>query len=76
MYYMETVQVRLNKELSQLVDASVSTGAYSNKSEVMRDALRKMFAPELKGEILAEVIKRSKSKEFVSQEDLEKEFGL
>ena len=73
---METVQVRLSKELSRVLSASVSKGIYANKSEVMRDALRKLFAPELKEEILAEAIRRSKSKDFVSQEEIEKEFGL
>ena len=73
---METVQVRLSKELSRLLGASVSKGIYSNKSEVMRDALRKLFAPELKEEILTEALRRSKSKDFISQEEIEKEFGL
>jgi len=73
---METVQVRLSEELSRLLDASVAKGVYPNKSEVMRDALRKMFAPELKEEILAEAIKRSKSDDFVPQKGIEEEFGL
>jgi len=73
---METVQVRLSKELSRILSASVSKGVYTSKSEVMRDALRKLFAPELKQGILAEALKRSKSKDFVSQKEIEKEFGL
>lgn len=73
---METVQVRLSKELSRFVEASVDKGVYPNKSEVLRDALRRMFAPELKEEILAEALKRSRSKDFVSQEEIEEEFGL
>jgi putative addiction module CopG family antidote len=73
---METVQVRLTKELSRIVDASVARGIYPNKSEVLRDALRKLFAPELKEEVLLEAIKRSRKGEFVSQAAVEKEFGL
>ncbi|MCD6522144.1 MAG: ribbon-helix-helix protein, CopG family [Candidatus Diapherotrites archaeon] len=73
---METVQVRLNKELARLLKAAVSRGVYPNKSEVIRDALRRLFAPELKEEILAEALRRGKSKEFVSQKEIEKEFGL
>lgn len=66
----------MSKELFRLLDASVSKGVYPNKSEVVRDALRKMFAPELKEEILAEAVRRSSSKDFVSQGEIEKEFGL
>ena len=73
---METVQVRVNKELAEILDASVKKGIYMNKSEAVRDAIRKLFAPELKEEILVELKKRSKSKDFVSQKKLEEEFGL
>ena len=73
---METVQVRVNKELAEILDASVEKGIYMNKSEAVRDAIRKLFAPELKEEILVELKKRSKSKDFVSQKKLEEEFGL
>ena len=73
---METVQVRVNKELAEILDASVKKGIYMNKSEAVRDAIRKLFAPELKEEILLELEKRSKSKDFVSQKKLEEEFGL
>ncbi len=73
---METVQVRLSKELAGVVDASVRKGVYSSKSEVMRDALRNLFAAELKEEILVEAMRRSRSKDFVSQEAVEEEFGL
>ena len=52
---------------------TVEKGIYPNPG---RDALRKLFAPELKKGVLLEVMKRSKSREFVSQEDVEEEFGL
>jgi len=73
---METVQVRLNKELAEILDASVEKGVYTSKSEAVRDGIRKLFAPELKEEILIELKKRSKSKDFVSQKQIEEEFGL
>ncbi len=73
---MEIIQVRVNDKLAQLLDAAVKTGMYSNRSEAVRDAIRKLFAPELKEEVLAEIAKRSSSKEFVTQEEVEKEFGL
>lgn len=75
-HWMEILQVRLTKELSRIVDVSVKKGIYPNKSEVLRDALRKLFAPELKEEVLLEVMKRNKRKDFVSQESIEKEFDL
>lgn len=73
---METVQVRLNKELAEVLNASVESGVYTSKSEAVRDGIRKLFAPELKEEILIELKKRSKSKDLVSQKQIEEEFGL
>jgi len=73
---MKTVQVRLTNELEEILKTSVEKGIYTNKSEAMRDAIRKLFAPELKEEVLLEVRKRSRSKEFVSQKKIEEELGL
>lgn len=45
---MQTVQVRLTGELVKRADYLVNTGIYSNKSEVIRDALRRLtFKEEL-----------------------------
>jgi len=74
---MPTVQVRLGDELVGIIDAAVAKGVYPNRSEAVRDALRRLFAPELREEVLVEVLKRSRdgSSEFTSQGDIEEEFG-
>jgi Arc/MetJ-type ribon-helix-helix transcriptional regulator len=38
---MDTIQIRLNHELINLIDALVDKGIYSNRSEVIRDAVRR-----------------------------------
>ncbi len=75
---MPTVQVRLGDELVRTVDAAVEKGIYPNRSEAVRDALRRLFAPELREEVLVEVLKRSQgaSSEFTSQSEIEAEFGI
>ena len=38
---MDTLQIRMNKELLKRVDSLVKTGIYSNRSEVIRDSVRR-----------------------------------
>ena len=38
---MDTLQIRMNKELLKRVDFLVKTGIYSNRSDVIRDAVRR-----------------------------------
>lgn len=38
---MEPVQVRVTRKLIELVDELVENGIYSNRSEAIRDAIRK-----------------------------------
>ncbi|MFH1290715.1 MAG: ribbon-helix-helix domain-containing protein [Nanoarchaeota archaeon] len=38
---MDTLQVRMNKGLLKRLDALVRTGIYSNRGEVIRDAVRR-----------------------------------
>lgn len=38
---MDTIQIRLNPELLKLVDSLVDKGIYSNRSDVIRDAVRR-----------------------------------
>ncbi len=73
---MEVIQVRLSDELMRVIEAAVRKGVYSTKSEVVRDAIRNFFSEELREEILAEAVKRSKSKDFVSHEKVMRELGL
>jgi len=38
---MDTLQIRMNKGLIKRVDSLVKTGVYSNRSDVIRDAVRR-----------------------------------
>ena len=38
---MDTLQIRMNKELLKRIDSFVKTGVYSNRSDVIRDAVRR-----------------------------------
>jgi len=38
---MDTLQIRMNKELLKRIDSLVRTGVYSNRSDVIRDAVRR-----------------------------------
>jgi len=38
---MDTLQIRMNKEMLKRVDSLVKTGIYSNRSEVIRDSVRR-----------------------------------
>ncbi len=46
---MDTMQIRMGQGLIQRVDALVETGIYSNRSDVIRDAVRKLVLNELVG---------------------------
>ena len=38
---MDTLQIRMNKELLKRIDVMVKTGIYSNRADVIRDAVRR-----------------------------------
>ena len=38
---MDTLQIRMNKELVKRVDSLVKTGVYSSRSDVIRDSVRR-----------------------------------
>lgn len=38
---MDTLQIRMNKGLLKRVDSLVKTGVYTNRSDVIRDAVRR-----------------------------------
>ena len=44
---MQTIQVRLTKELIKKAKDLVQTGLYSNKSEVIRDSLRRLIFQQI-----------------------------
>ncbi len=76
---MQITQVRLPKGLVKQVDQLVDQGLYSNKSEVLRDAIRRLVLQKQVGSIpdngdsVKEVreIRKKLSKEIKSFEDLE-----
>ncbi len=49
----KTINVRLPGELSGYIDQKVTGGRYTDASEVVRDALRRMEASELTNELAA-----------------------
>ena len=71
------LQVRMNEILLKKIDISVKSGLFDNRSEVVRDAVRKMYAPSLKPEIFMECMKISNEMKWgkkISMEEVEKEF--
>lgn len=38
---MDTLQIRMNKELLKRIDSLVKSGIYSNRSDVIRDSVRR-----------------------------------
>ncbi len=81
---MEVAQVRLPKEIMKQMDMLVNTGIYSNRSDVMRDAIRKLAMMTMveeqigsipnTGDSVKEVreIRKKLSKEIKSWEDVDK----
>ncbi|MBU1632718.1 MAG: type II toxin-antitoxin system ParD family antitoxin [Nanoarchaeota archaeon] len=76
---MDTVQVRLSHGLVDKIDDLVGTGIYANRSDVIRDAVRKLVLDRMVGIIpntgdsvkeLRE-IKKKLSKEIKSFKDIE-----
>ena len=86
MYYysitmtMSVAQVRLPKGLIKEVDMLVKQGFYTNKSDVIRDALRKLVLEKMigiipnTGDSVKEIreIRKKLSKEIKSYKDIEK----
>jgi len=71
------LQVRMNKTLIKKLDVSVKSGLYDSRSDVVRDAVRKMYAPALKQDILLECMEISremKKGKKTPLEEFEKEF--
>lgn len=46
---MDTIQIRLSSGLIEKVDDLVNTGIYSNRSDVIRDAVRKLVLDNIIG---------------------------
>ena len=46
---METMQIRMNQGLTKRLDTLVKTGIYQNRSEAIRDAVRRLVLKEMVG---------------------------
>ncbi len=46
---METMQIRINQGLVQRIDALIKTGIYANRSDAIRDAVRRLVLNEMVG---------------------------
>ena len=74
---MGTVQIRLSHGLVDKIDDLVSTGIYANRSDVIRDAVRRLVLDKLVGIIpntgdSVKDIKRIRSKLSKEKFDLDK----
>ena len=49
---MDTLQIRMNPRLVKLIDTMVKSGIYSNRSDVIRDAVRRFVWEKEVGTIL------------------------
>jgi len=75
---MDTLQIRMNKGLLKRVDGLVKSGVYSNRSDVIRDAVRRfVWEKEVgsinhKGNSVKEVrkIREKLSKENINLEEI------
>ena len=76
---MDTLQVRLSPGLVERIDDLVGTGIYANRSDAIRDAVRRLILGNLvgimpnKGDTVKEIRKMRKrlSKEVKSFKDVE-----
>lgn len=46
---MDTIQIRMTPELLRIIDSMVKTGVYSNRADVIRDAVRRLVLDKLIG---------------------------
>ena len=74
---MDTLQIRMNKELLKRIDVMVKTGIYSNRADVIRDAVRRFVWEKEVGSISNkgnshEAVKKIRAKLSKEKIDLDK----
>ncbi|MGE0792796.1 MAG: ribbon-helix-helix domain-containing protein [Candidatus Woesearchaeota archaeon] len=77
---MDTIQIRMSSGLIEKMDDLVQTGIYSNRSDVIRDAVRKLVLDNLIGIIPnrkdsvkeVNIIRKKLSSQIKSFKDIEK----
>jgi len=76
---MDTLQIRMNKGLLKMVDSLVKQGVYTNRADVIRDAVRRfVWEKEVgtipnKGNSVKQIrkVRKQLSKEYNNFEELE-----
>ena len=77
---MDTIQVRLSHGIVKRIDELVETGVYSSRSDVLRDAVRRLILDKLVGilqskeDFVKEVktLRRKLSKEKIDLDEINK----
>ncbi len=76
---MDTLQIRMNPELLKRIDAMVKTGIYSNRADVIRDAVRRFVWEKEVGSIpnmgnSVELVRKARKElsKKISKEELDK----
>ena len=77
---MDTLQIRMNKEILKRIDVLVKSGLYSNRSDVIRDAVRRFVWEKEAGSIgkkgdsvkLVRNIRNKLSKEKINIKEINK----
>jgi len=74
---MNTLQIRINKELVKMIDILVKTGVYANRADVIRDAVRRFVWEKEVGSMAykgnsVEMVRRVRKKLSKEKIDLKK----
>jgi len=77
---MDTLQIRLSPKLVELADSLIKTGIYSSRSDLVRDAVRKLVLDQMIGILDNDIdsvkeikeIRKKLSREISNVKDLEK----
>ena len=76
---MDTLQIRMNPELLKRIDAIVKTGIYSNRADVIRDAVRRFVWEKEVGTVPSlgnsvELVRKARKElsKSITKEELEK----
>lgn len=68
---MDTLQIRINKGLVKRIDSLVKTGIYSNRSDVIRDAIRRFVWEKEVGTVSNKKISAKEIRNRLSREEID-----
>jgi len=71
---MVVVNVRMPKKTVKAIEKESAKLGYPNKSEYIREAVRRMISPEIRQDIMEEVVRRAMEAkgEYLTHEDVAK----